>query len=450
MPLFPKYEGPILIDRVIDVENLTLAWRRVRSNIQVARRQRSSGVDDVTLRDFEADWAAQMSQLADELRSGVYRPLPARSVRIPKASGGERAIAILAVRDRIAQRAVQQVLEPLFDPYFLDCSYGCRPYVGVPGAVERVGRYAAQGMQWVVDADVASYFDSIDHRVLLSLVRQRIAEPAILRLIWQWLAAGSLQPHEPVSISAEAQTPLEHGAVALRGLLDKAATMTGLGQAPLTPAPMLDPYAAAAWEQPAGISYNQPYSQPWKQPSTAEGLWAMLMLAQPVLQGAQRALPYVQRIGGRKLAIAGAVAAGTMAVSELLARTLADTGRGTPQGGSLSPLLANIYLHPFDVALTSQGIRLVRFVDDFVIMCPSRPEAEQALDLARRQLTILRLTLNSDKTRIIDYGDGVEFLGQALAPRRQGPQLEHGLRNFQEAEQALKQATAKLRKRVKG
>ncbi len=447
MRLFPKYEGPTLIEQVVDVENLTLAWRRVRSNIQVARRQHSSGVDDVTLHDFEADWAAQMSQLADELRSGAYRPLPTRSVRIPKASGGERAIAILTVRDRIAQRAVQQVLEPLFDPYFLDCSYGCRPYVGVPGAVERVGRYAAQGMQWVVDADVANYFDSIDHRVLLSLVRQRIAEPAILRLIWQWLGAGSLQQHELSLLSPEPHTPLAYGAAALHGLLTKAATLTGLGQATPTAAPMLNPYAAAAWEQAGNLTYGQPWKQP--QPSMAEGLWTMLMMAQPVLQGAQRAFPYVQRIGGRKLAIAGAVAAGTVAISELVTRTWAENGRGTPQGGSLSPLLANIYLHPFDVALTSQGIRLVRFVDDFVIMCPSRLEAEQALDLACRQLTILRLTLNSDKTQIIDYGDGIEFLGQALAPRRRGPYLEDGLRTFQEAEKALQQAAAKVRKRVK-
>ena len=146
MPIFPRYDGPPLIERVVHVENLTIAWRRVRSNIQVARRGRSAGVDAMTLRDFEADWAIQMSQLADELRTGTYRPLPARQVHIPKASGGERAIAILTVRDRVAQRAVQQVLEPLFDPLFLDCSYGCRPRVGVPGAVERVDRYITQGL----------------------------------------------------------------------------------------------------------------------------------------------------------------------------------------------------------------------------------------------------------------------------------------------------------------
>ena len=143
MPIFPRYSGPPLVGQVCSVENLTLAWRRVRSNIQVARRGRSAGPDAVTLRDFEADWARQMALLADELRQGSYRPLPPRRVSIPKPSGGQRAIAILAVRDRVAQRAVQQVLDPLFDPLLLDCSYGCRPLVGVPEALARVERSAA-------------------------------------------------------------------------------------------------------------------------------------------------------------------------------------------------------------------------------------------------------------------------------------------------------------------
>src|SRR5690349_7673145 len=162
MAIFPRYDGPPLIDQICGVENLTLAWRRVRGNIQTWRRGRSAGIDAVTLRDFEADWTRQMAQLADELRNGSYRPLPPRRAVIPKPSGGERAIAILAVRDRIAPRAVQQALEPLFDPLFLDCSYGCRPGVGVPEAVARVARDTDQGLTWAVDADIASYFDQID------------------------------------------------------------------------------------------------------------------------------------------------------------------------------------------------------------------------------------------------------------------------------------------------
>jgi len=85
MPIFPRYDGPPLIDQICSVENLTLAWRRVRSNIQTWRRGRSAGPDAVTLRDFQADWTRQMTQLADKLRNGAYRPLPPRRVVLPRA-----------------------------------------------------------------------------------------------------------------------------------------------------------------------------------------------------------------------------------------------------------------------------------------------------------------------------------------------------------------------------
>ncbi len=77
MPIFPRYSGPSLLDQVVSVQNLTTAWRRVRSNIQVARRGRSAGVDAMTIRDFEADWSMHMGGLADELRTGRIPPTPA-------------------------------------------------------------------------------------------------------------------------------------------------------------------------------------------------------------------------------------------------------------------------------------------------------------------------------------------------------------------------------------
>lgn len=221
MPIFPPYSGPPLLDQVVSVENLTLAWRRVRGNIHVARRARSAGLDAMTVRDFEADWLNQMRGLAEELQTGSYRPLPARHVTIPKASGGERAIAILAIRDRVAQRAVQQVLQPLFEPLFLDCSYGCRLYVGVPDAVARVSRYADQGLSWVVESDIASYFDRIDQRILLALLRQRISEPALLHLISQWLTVGTLHQDEAAPLATESvglAGLVQRGGSALRNL----------------------------------------------------------------------------------------------------------------------------------------------------------------------------------------------------------------------------------------
>jgi RNA-directed DNA polymerase len=447
MPIFPRYDGPPLLPQICGVENLTVAWRRVRSNIRMAWRGRSAGVDAVTIRDFEANWTAQMSQLADELQTGAYRPLPPRQVTIPKRSGGERAIAILAVRDRVAQRAVQQVLEPLFDPLFLDCSYGCRPLVGVPEALARVRRYADQGLAWAADADIASYFDTIDQRILLGMVRQRVDEPALLRLLAQWLAVGAMQ-HGDALDRAVPETPLQRGGRVLRQLIGGERESAPPPLAPgFPPLPQTDLYGAAAWESPAGDPLGASAWQP-RGPGLESHLWTAAMFARPVLAGVQRALPHLQRIGGRRIALAGALAAGAVAATEIAVRAW-PASRGTPQGGALSPLLANIYLHPFDLALTSQGLHLVRFVDDFVILCADRVEAERALSLARRQLAMLRLALNEEKTRVVAYAEGLEFLGQALAPRQGGPRLGDGITSFAEAERALKEAAGNARQRMR-
>lgn len=437
MTLFPKYEGPPLIEQVCSVENLTIAWRRVKRNIQVARRGRSAGLDAVTLRDFEADWSRQMAHLADELMHGRYKPVPPKRVTIPKESGGQRAIAILAVRDRVAQRAVQQVLEPLFDPYFLDCSYGCRPLVGVPHAVARVARYAEQGLTWAVDADIASYFDMIEHRILLGLLRQRVDDPALLRLVALWLQTGAMETAETAPVNQQPSTLLERGGAAVRQAMERFDQTSY--------APPLDPYAAASWEHPEG---NGPAAYGPRQPALEQHLWTAVTLAKPALAGAKAALPLLKRIGGQRLAIAGAVAASAVAAGEMISRRMAEQ-RGTPQGGALSPLLANIYLHPFDLALTSQGLRLVRFVDDFVVMCASESDAQRALTCAQRQLATLRLDLNAEKTQIVRYADGLSFLGQALAPRQRGSRLGEGLTSFAEAEEALKKAAGNVRRRLK-
>ncbi|MFQ3632915.1 reverse transcriptase domain-containing protein [Roseiflexus sp.] len=442
MRLFPQYKGPPLLPHICSVENLTLAWRRVRSNIQAYRRSRSAGLDAVTLRDFEIDWTRQMSQLADELQSGTYRPLPARRVHIPKASGGERAIAILAVRDRVAQRAVYQALEPLFDPCFLDCSYGCRPHVGVPEAIARVQRYADQGLGWVVDADISTYFDSIDRRVLLGLVRQRIDELPVLKLIALWLEAGAMTGDAAVPWETAA-TPLQRGEAALRQALAWGAVRSASPPAP----PVDGSYAAAAWETPGAVHDDDPW--PPRQGGLDSHLWTAMMLARPVIDGARKALPYLQKIGARRLAVVAGVAVGALAISEAVARAQLAGGRGTPQGGALSPLLANIYLHPFDVALTSQGFRVVRFMDDFVVMCSTEEEARRALDFARRQLNVLRLSVNEEKTRIAPYAGGIEFLGASLAPRATGLRLGEGLVDFAEAERALREAAQNARRRIR-
>ena len=447
MPIFQRYKGPPLLEQAVSVEKLTLAWRRVRSNIQVARRGRSAGPDAVTLRDFEADWPRQMAQLADELRSTTYRPLPPKRVQIPKASGGARAIAILAVRDRVAQRAVQQVLEPQFDPLFLDCSYGCRPHVGVAEAVARVTRYAEQGLRWAADADIQQYYDRIDQRILLGLLRQRIDEPALLQLIAQWLAVGALDDDEAAPVTAPESWPARWGQTLRRAAQWNSAPAPAAPPIGFSPPDLADPYAAASWEQAGPGGVGGPFMPMVN--GMEQHVWTAMMVAKPVLTGAKLAWPYIRRIGGQRLALAGAVAGGALAAAEAYRRSQEPTRRGTAQGGALSPLLANIYLHPFDLALTSQGLRLVRFVDDFVIMCASQAEAERALALARQQLATLRLALNEEKTRVVDYADGLAFLGRALVPRQRGPRLEQGLRSFEEAQEALRKAAGDVSGRVK-
>jgi hypothetical protein len=237
---------------------------------------------------------------------------------------------------------------------------------------------------------------------------------------------------------------VERGAQALHFLLEGGARPTPAAP----PADTIDPYILAAGG-PADLSAwgaAGPALAP-RAPSLAERAWTTLMLAQPAIEGAKRALPYVQRLGGRRLVTAGMLAAAMVVGGEWALRSRAAGGRGTIQGGALSPLLANIYLHPFDVALTSQGLRLVRFMDDFVVMCASEAEARQAQQLVERQLAVLHLTLNTEKTRIVNYGDGLEFLGQALAPRRRGPRLEDGLTSFKDAERALRKVAGTVRRK---
>lgn len=280
-------------------------------------------------------------------------------------------------------------------------------------------------------------FDSIDHRILLGLLRQRIDEVPLLRLIAQWLEAGMLTQPDEAEAPAAAQGPL---ALLARG--GNALRQAVSGVAPTVVEPTLtdpnDHYSSDMWEAANGSAT-----------SPVNSLGTALLMARPVISAGKAALPYLQRIGTRRLAFAGAVAVGAVAAGELLARVQPGP-RGAPQGGALSPLLANIYLHPFDIALSSQGLRLVRFVDDFVIMCASQEEALRARDLAARQLAVLRLELHSDKTQVVAYADGLEFLGQALAPRRAGPRLPEGLSSFAEAEEALRNAAGRVRKTFKG
>jgi RNA-directed DNA polymerase len=272
-----------LYDKVFALPNLEAAWEKVRAN------DGAPGIDGVSVARFGRDTQARLQNLSTDLRNKTYRPAPVRRVFIPKSGGGQRPLGIPCVRDRIVQQALLQVLEPIFEDKFSKLSHGFRPDRGCPTALSVVDRAVRHGYSWVVDADIATFFDTVDHDLLIASVNAEIADGSVLNLIARILKAGIAHP----SVTDVEPTEL-----------------------------------------------------------------------------------------------------------------------GTPQGGPLSPLLANVYLHRFDVAMATTGYGLVRYADDFVIFAKSEEAATAALNLSRQVLEgELKLRLHPEKTRVVSVASGFEFLG---------------------------------------
>jgi len=272
-----------LIDKVYSAGNLRSAFAKVKRN------RGAAGVDHQTIAMFEARLEENLGHLAESLRAGTYRPQAIRRTYIPKPGGKERRpLGIPTVRDRVAQAAVRQVLEPIFERDFGEHSYGFRPGRGCKDALRRVNALLDAGYTWVVDADLKSYFDTIPHGPLMDRVAAKVSDGRVLGLIEAYLKAEVM------------------------GVL-------------------------AAWEPDAGC----------------------------------------------------------------------------PQGAVLSPLLSNIYLDELDHEMAQLGLEMVRYADDFVILCRSEAEAGEALQRVQRWTAQRGLTLHPEKTRIVDATPrgGFDFLG---------------------------------------
>jgi RNA-directed DNA polymerase len=171
------------------------AWQRVKSN------DGAPGIDGITIEDWperaRAHWPAQREQL---LR-GRYQPQAVRRVEIPKPDGGKRLLGIPTITDRVIQQAIAQVLTPIFDPQFSESSFGFRPGRNAHQAIRQVQAFVKAGYCVAVDIDLAKFFDTLDHDVLMHLLGRSVGDKRVLRLIGRYLRAGvlvgeHLQPSE--------------------------------------------------------------------------------------------------------------------------------------------------------------------------------------------------------------------------------------------------------------
>lgn len=296
-----------LFNLITDPAVLAVAWQRVRTN----RGARTAGVDGSTAHYIEDVRGVQefLTDLRDQLRSREFTPLPVRERMIPKASGKLRRLGIPTVADRVVQAALKLVLEPIFEADFHPCSYGFRPRRRAQDAIAEIHHLTShpRNYEWVVDADIAACFDTIDHTALMHAVRRRVGDKRVLALVKAFLKSGLLNE--------------------------------------------------------AGQNVR--------------------------------------------------------------------TETGTPQGGILSPLLANIALNVLDGHFTAAWAamgdssarhrrrrrgeatyRLVRYADDFVVLVHgTRDHAEALRDQAAAVLAPMGLALSVEKTRICHIDDGFDFLG---------------------------------------
>ena len=175
----------------IDVEWLREAHRRTR-------KDGAPGVDGQTAEQYEQELEENLQSLLDRAKSGTYRAPPVRRVQIPKGQGGEtRPIGVPTYEDKVLQRSVVMMLEAVYEQYFLDCSYGFRPKRSQHQALQAL-RNAVMDTRggWILEIDIRKFFDTLDHQHIRQIVRQRVRDGVLLRLISKWLHAGVMEDGE--------------------------------------------------------------------------------------------------------------------------------------------------------------------------------------------------------------------------------------------------------------
>ncbi len=303
-----------LFNLVADPAFLVMAWMRVREN----KGAKTAGIDGATVwsvENSERGVAGFLAELRSAIKDRSFRPVPVRTVMIPKANGKLRRLGIPTLRDRVVQACLKLVLEPILEADFDPCSYGFRPERRCQDAIEEIRFYAARGYEHIFEGDIAACFDEISHPALMDRLRHRVGDRRVLALVKAFLKAG---------------------------LLDEL-------------------------------------------------------------------------------------------------KIFRDITTGTPQGGILSPLLANLALSVLDEHFTAKWkamgtqtqrwravqrgaatFRLVRYADDFVVLVlGTRQYAEDLFAEVQDILDPLGLRLAPDKTRVVHIEDGFDFLGFRIRRHRQ-------------------------------
>jgi len=276
-----RHEALLTLAHCIDLDWLREAYRRTRKDGAV-------GVDGQTATEYEAQLEENVSSLLERFKSGCYRAPPVKRVYIPKGDGQRtRPIGIPTLEDKVLQRAVVMVLEPIYEQQFLDCSYGFRPRRSAHQALDALWKHTMSLPQgWLIELDIQSFFDCVDRTLLREIVARRVGDGVIRRVIGKWLRAG-------------------------------------------------------------------------------------------VLEGTQLSYPE----------------------------------QGTPQGGVISPMLANIYLHEVLDQWFEEEVKprlkgksfMVRYADDAVLGFERQEDAERVLEVLPKRFAKYALTLHPQKTRLIPF-----------------------------------------------
>lgn len=304
-----------LLERILDRENLNRAYKRVKAN------KGAPGIDGMTVEEALCWLRDHREELVESIRAGKYKPQPVRRKEIPKGDGGVRKLGIPTVVDRIIQQAIAQQLSPIYEPLFSEGSYGYRPGRSGQMAIEKAREHAEQGYTYAVLVDLSKYFDTLNHELLMNMVREQVRDKRVTELIKRYLKSGVLED----------------------GLLVK-------------------------------------------------------------------------------------------------------TEEGSPQGGPLSPLLANIYLDKFDQEMKSRGVPVIRYADDIVVLAKSKRAAERLLESSRLYLEgKLKLKLNAEKSKVVSVVAirNFKFLGFALGRSKKGYFIRAHASSLKKAKEKLRKLTSR-------